>query len=160
MYFALYGLASTRFVASRRFLLSFVYWLGLMCAGNVWGYVPIRAITTHADIPIAAAGFGISTWILFPFVAIPAAYIGWHFFCRMFPKAYRQVSGGMDGNLALLIAVTAFWFFSFYGADGLSGSYGLVSQSLSILSRYLLFPLCVVYLSSRYAASSNRDSVI
>jgi hypothetical protein len=151
LYFILYGLTSTSFIKSRRFVLAFSYWLSLMCAANVWGYVPIRAITTHADIAIAAQGLGISTWGLFPFVMLVSGYITYHFFCRMFPKVYQAVAGGVEGNLALLIAFTSFWYFSFYGADGISGSYGFISQILSITSRYLLFPLCVVYLSLRYA---------
>jgi hypothetical protein len=153
LYFILYGLTSNQFIASRRFLLSFLYWLSLMCAGNVWSYVPIRAITRHADIALAAKGLGISTWAFFPFVMIPSGYITYHFFCKMFPKVYRTVVAGFEGNLALLIAFTSFWYFSFFGADGISGSYGLISQILSIASRYLLFPLCVVYLSSKYGAT-------
>ncbi|MBB5714880.1 hypothetical protein FHS94_001716 [Sphingomonas aerophila] len=39
------------------------FWLMMMCAGNVWKYVPIRAITTHADIAIAASGLGLSVWV-------------------------------------------------------------------------------------------------
>jgi hypothetical protein len=84
---------------------------------------------------------------------IPSGYITYHFFCKMFPKVYRTVVAGFEGNLALLIAFTSFWYFSFFGADGISGSYGLISQILSIASRYLLFPLCVVYLSSKYGAT-------
>jgi hypothetical protein len=150
LYFILYGLTSIGFIKSRRFLLSFLYWLSLMCAANVWSYVPIRAITTHADIALMARGLGISTWTLFPFVMIVSSSITYHFFCKMFPKVYKTVVGEVEGNLAFLIAFTSFWYFSFFGADGISGSYGLISQILSIASRYLLFPLCVVYLSSNY----------
>ncbi|WP_086644579.1 hypothetical protein [Acetobacter sp. DsW_063] len=35
---------------------TFIFWLMLMCAGNVWSYVPVRAITTHADIAVAPNG--------------------------------------------------------------------------------------------------------
>lgn len=154
LYFILYGLTSTAFVTSRRLILSFFYWLSLMCAANVWGYVPIRAITTHADIAIAARGLGISTWALFPFVMIVSGYITYHFFSKTFSKAYKIVATNVEGNLTFLIAFTSFWYFSFFGADGISGSYGLISQILSIASRYLLFPLCVVYLTSRYGGVS------
>jgi hypothetical protein len=159
LYFILYWMASTGFVRARRALLSFLYWLLLMCAANVWGYVPIRAITTHADIALAAQGLGISTWVLLPFVLLPSGYITYHFFCRTFPKFYRAITAGSEGNLAFLIAFSAFWFFSFFGADGISGSYGVISQILSIASRYLLFPLCVVYLSLRYAGKGSVCAV-
>jgi hypothetical protein len=155
LYFLLYGLTTLAAIRSHRLALSFLYWLALMCAGNVWGYVPIRAITTHADIAIAAKGLGLSTWTLFPFVMLASAYVTWHFFHRLFRDVYRTVAADAPGNFALLIAFTSFWYFSFFGADGLSGSYGLISQILSIASRYLLFPLCVVYLFSRYGGDSR-----
>jgi hypothetical protein len=156
LYFILYGLMSTSLVKSRRFFLEFFYWLALMCAGNVWSYVPIRSITTHADIAIAAQGLGLSTWVLFPFLMALSGYVTWHFFCRMFPTTYKTITANAYGSLTLLIALTAFWYFGFFGVSELSGSYGLISQILSIASCGLLFPLCVVYLSSSYA-DKNRD---
>jgi hypothetical protein len=158
LYFILYGLMSTGFIKSRRFFLEFFYWLALMCAGNVWSYVPIRSISTHADIAIAAKGLGLSTWALFPFVMALSGYITWHFFCRMFPEAYKTITANAYGSLPLLITLTSFWYFGFFGVGGLSGSYGLVSQMLSIASCGLLFPLCVVYLSSRYADKNRGET--
>src|ERR1700744_3404351 len=49
-----------------------------------------------------------------------------------------------------IVTVTAFWYFSFFGGDGIDGSYGLISQALAITSRYLLFPLCAAWLGGRY----------
>lgn len=44
----------------------FGFWLLTMCTGNVWSYVPIRAITTHADIARTAMVIGMaSTWFFF-----------------------------------------------------------------------------------------------
>lgn len=158
LYFAVYALASMRWMSSRRYLLMFLYWLALMCAANVWSYVPIRAITTHADIALAANGFGISTLVLFPFVMIPSIFITGHFLTRMFPAVYRRIAAGSAVNLAVLIAFTGFWYFSFFGGDGIGGSYGLVPQILSITSRYLLFPLCVAYLSARHMDWARDES--
>jgi len=50
---------------------SVTFWLMLMCVGNVWSYVPIRAITTHADIAIAAGGLHIGVLTLFPSCSCP-----------------------------------------------------------------------------------------
>jgi hypothetical protein len=150
LYSLCYRLANTRVVASSRFAVSFLYWLSLMCAGNVWSYVPIRAITTHADIALAARGLGIPTWALFPFLIVPALYIVRHFFGAMFARCHARVSGGSPDRLMLMIAVTAFWFFCFFGGDGASSSYGLISQLMSLVSRYLLFPFSAVFLASRY----------
>jgi len=151
LYFIIYALASRAWIASRRYLLTFLYWLSLMCAANVWSYVPTRSLTTHADIALAAKGFGISTWAFFPFVLIPSLYITYHFMTRMFSRVYERITANLPANLALFIAFTGCWYFAFYVGDEIDGSYGLISQAIAILSRYLLFPLSVAYLSSRYA---------
>jgi hypothetical protein len=150
LYYLLYLLAKSRAVSSNRLMLSFVYWLSLMCAGNVWGYVPMRALTTHADIAIAARGLHLPPWGLFPLLIFPSLYVVYHFFTRMLPICYPVIAAGSTNILVLLTALTSYWFFSFFSSDGFDGSYGLISQLLSIACRIFLFPLCVVYLSSVY----------
>jgi hypothetical protein len=150
LYIILYLIAGMDAVASSRWVLSFTYWLALMCAGNVWSYVPIRAITTHADIAIAAKGLHVSTWTLFPFLLIPSLYITHHFFGRMMTRCIYRIADCESTNLALVIALTSYWFFVFFGGDGTDGSYGLVSQLFAITSKYFLFPISVMYLSARY----------
>lgn len=157
-YAILYRLARARVVVASRMALSFVFWLALMCAGNVWGYIPIRALTTHADIAIAARGLGISVWVLFPFLIVPALYITFHFFCRMFPRVYSTITSGSVSNLAVVIALSGYWFFAFFGGDGTDGSYGPISQLLAIASKYFLFPLSVMYLASRYMPVEQQAS--
>jgi len=39
----------------------------------------------------------------------------------------------------------------------IAGDYGLISQIFAILSRYLLFPLAVIWLTSRYANGPTVD---
>ncbi len=147
LYFLLYRIAGLTSLASRPPALSAVYWLAVMCAGNVWGYVPIRAITTHADIAIAAKGLGLSVWVLFPVLIVPSLYVAWHFFRKMVPRFSGKIARDAIGRQALVIALTAYWFFAFFGGDGTDGSYGTVSQLLAIASKYFLFPLSVMYLS-------------
>jgi len=158
VYFLLHALLRTNAVTSRRRLTSFVYWFSLMSAANVWGYVPIRALTTHADIAIAAKGLGISKWALFPFLIVPGLYTVYHFFCRNFPRVYATISSGDNSRLIVLIALTGFWYFSFFAGNSvIAGDYGLISQIFAILSRYLLFPLAVIWLTSRYANGPTVD---
>lgn len=158
LYVVLYLISRLFWVRSKRYLLMVLYWLAVMCTGNVWSYVPIRSITTHADMAIAAKGLGISTWTLLPFVLVPSLFVLWHFMTRMFATTYDRITAGSTVNLAVFIAFTGFWYFSFFGGDGIDGSYGLVCQILSIVSRYLLFPLCVAYLASRYLGSVKSEN--
>lgn len=125
---------------------SLTYWLMLMCVGNVWSYVPIRAITTHADIAIAASGLHIGVWTLFPFLLVPSLILFGHFFARTYPTLILAVVGHRPARAALVVAVTAMWFFTFFGGAGLSGSYGGVSQAFSVVSVVILMPLAVIWL--------------
>jgi hypothetical protein len=149
-YFILYGLSKVRSIATSPTATSIVFWLSLMCAGNVWGYVPIRALTTHADIAISARGLGVSPWVQFPFLIIPALYVVYHFFAKMCAGCFAAMTGGSAPRLALVVALTSYWFFAFYGGDGTSGDYGLISQLLAITSKYFLFPLSIMWLWARY----------
>jgi len=156
-YFILFLISKTRWILASPIRLSIVFWLALMCVGNVWGYVPIRALTTHADIAISARGLGVSPWVQFPFLFIPALYIFHHFFTRMCDQCLLGMAGGSAPKLALVVALTAYWFFAFYGGDGTSGDYGIVSQLLAITSKYFLFPLCSMWLWARYGTPGSSD---
>ena len=128
---------------------SFTFWLMLMCAVNVWSYVPIRAITTHADIAFAASGLHISVWTLFPFLFVPSLILVGHFFTRSCPLLIPAIATHQLHRTALIVAVTNTWFFTFFtffGGFGLSGGYGAFSQAFSVVSAVLLMPLAVVWL--------------
>jgi hypothetical protein len=151
LYGFLYALAGAQRVRTSPVGVTIVYWLALMCAGNVWGYVPIRAITTHADIALAARGLGLSAGMTFLLLIVPALFVAWHFFNRMMPRCMAALDAASLGRRALVIALTAYWFFAFYGADGTDGSYGVISQAMSIVSKYVLFPSMVLFLTHRFS---------
>lgn len=52
--------------------------------------------------------------------------------------------------MVLLIAVTSYWFFIFFVGDASGGDYGLVPHIMALASKYLLFPLCTMWLWQRY----------
>ena len=139
---------------------SFAFCLSLMGAGNLWSYVPIRTLTTHADMALAAQGLEISTWQLLPFVLVPTLAITWHFLARACLRWwFPLLAGSSDTRYAFLCAVTPYWFFVFFGESARSGSYGSVSQALSFLSVYLLFPLSAALLWSAGATPIRADPV-
>ncbi len=153
LYFAMYRLANTRLVASRPALLASTYWLALMCAGNAWGYVPIRGFTTHADIAIAASGLQLPTWVLGLCLLPLTLYVVWHCLCRFLARHIETISRSSQANLTVIVVLTSYWLFAFYGADGTSGDYGLVAQLLSITSRYFLLPLSAMYLLENFKSA-------
>jgi hypothetical protein len=142
LYFLCFWLTGLRRIRSSRAAIMFLYWLSLMGAANLLSYAPLRVITTHGDMAIAANCFGISTWLLFPFVTAGTLYVMWHFFFRMFPKTYRQVVSGSPNNLVCMIAATSYWYFGFFGSDG--------TTFLPILCIYFFIPFSAMFLASRY----------
>jgi hypothetical protein len=137
----------------------FVFWLALMCAGNVWSYAPIRTITTHADMALVAQGLGISVWALLPLVTVPSLYVGYHFFFRLFPRAKRALFC-VDDNAAIYVsALTAYFYFGFYGDGGIYGHYGAVSAILSVISITVLLPLAMVYCLKQHTVERDTGAV-
>jgi hypothetical protein len=123
----------------------FLFWLALMCAGNVWGYAPTRAIATHADMALAAKGLGISVWLLFPFVTAASVYIAYSFFFRLFVLAKRSLFGEDTDQLVLVSALVSYFYFGFFGGAYISGHYGAVSAIFSTLSLLVLLPLSALF---------------
>ncbi len=65
-------------------------------------------------------------------------------------KRLLQATSSSDFIFALSTCILVVLAHAFFGGGGADGSYGLVSQLLSLASRYFLFPLCAVFLSSVY----------
>jgi hypothetical protein len=123
-----------------------------MCAGNVWSYVPIRALATHADIALAARGLQIGSLALFPLLMIPSMLLVGHFFAKACPLFIRNIAQGNPSRALLMIAMTTTWFFVFFGGLGMSGSYGTAAQVFSIVSEIVLLPIALAFLWHRYVA--------
>lgn len=66
------------------------------------------------------------------------------------------IAPGGGARTAMMVAITATWFFFLYGGAGLSGSYGAVSQMFSLVSALLLMPLAIVWLWHQCAGDPQR----
>jgi hypothetical protein len=146
VYCATYAVLRSRASELPAALADFLFWLGLMCAGNIWSYVPMRALANHADIATAARGLDLSGLALFPFLLIPALLIVFHFFHRTCRLMIPILSGARPDQRVVVIALVATWFFLFFGGVGLSGSYGAISQAFAIISDVLLLPASIMWL--------------
>lgn len=148
LYVGLY-LATLRMQAPSPAVASMTFWLLAMCAGNIWSYVPIRTLTTHADIAIAAQGLHIGVLALFPLLLVPSLLLAGHFFTQVCPRLIPAVAQGTAVRTAMVIALTTTWFFFLYGGAGLFGNYGPVAQAFSLVSILLLMPCAVIWLWHR-----------
>lgn len=142
LYFLCYWLTKWNRIRSSRGAIMFLFWLSLMGAANLLSYAPLRVISDHGDMAIAAGCFGISTWLLLPFVTAGTFYLMYHFFFKMFPQNYRQVAAGSILNLVFMITMTSYWYFGFFGSDG--------TTILPIISKYFFIPFSAMFLASKY----------
>ena len=147
LYFLCYWLTGLDAIRSSRMAVMFLYWLSLMGAANLLSYAPLRVVTTHGDMAIAAQCFGISTWLLLPFVTAGTFYVMYHFFFKMFPKVYQKIASNSVNNLLFMIAATSYWYFGFFGSDG--------TTFLPIIFKYLFIPFSVMFLGARYMKPSE-----
>ena len=141
LYFVCFGVFRRLISANHRRVAAFVFWLALMCAGNVWGYAPTRTIATHADMALLAQGLGISTWLLFPLVTVPSIYIAYSFFFKLFVLAKGTLFKDDADRQVLVAALVSYFYFGFFGGSEYSGDYGAVSALFSIISLLVLLPL-------------------
>jgi hypothetical protein len=135
----LYATAKTH---SRRTLALFLFLFCMMNAGNFISYVPARTFTTHADMFTVERGLNISPWWIALVLGIPFCVAVWHFFARLLPAAMLFLFPMAKLGQIVLLVVSAFMFFVFFGSAGLH-RYGQASHWISAFSIYLLFPLSI-----------------
>lgn len=154
-------LMATATAGAHRWLLAALYWTALMCAGNVWSYVPTRAITTHADIALAAQGWGVTPLQLFPFVLVPALALVAHFFLVTYRHSIGRLTASVPGGTACVVLLSAYWFFAYFGSAGYDGGYGPVTQAFAMVSRCILFPLVGtwMWMDAQAAAEAPASSL-
>lgn len=124
----------------------FLFWLMLIDVANVWSYVPIRTITTHADMAIAARGLHLSAWTFLAFAIVPALAIIGHFFVLILPFASRSGAIGTNRLLRSTNAVIACYIcFGLFGAAvAIGGNYGTVAAVFAIFSAFLMTPVAIM----------------
>jgi len=136
----LYSFAKRR---SRPTLGLFAFLFCLMNVGNFLDYVPIRTFTTHGDMANIERGLQISPWWIVAILGIPFAVAIGRFFMKLLPDARGYLFPSRTFSQVVLVAVSSFTVFGFFGSAGMQG-YGQTSHWLSVLSVCVLFPLVLI----------------
>lgn len=148
-YAALTLLLKRRTARMRPAVALFLHALALMACANLWSYAPVRTVTTHGDMALAARGLGISAWTLFALVVVPSAWAAWDFFGRLTPVVLDRACGTDGLRRGFVTAVACFVFFGFYGGcPAVGGNYGNVSAVFSIVSLFVMFPVVLMAMLS------------
>jgi hypothetical protein len=117
----------------------FFFLLYIMSVGNFIDYVPVRTFTDHGDMATAARGLNASPWVIAIGLGIPFALALWRFFTRVLPEAEAFLFPDSRLSRKMLVLITTFLVFFFFGSAGLR-HYGAVSHWLSVISEAIFFP--------------------
>jgi hypothetical protein len=151
-----WGYSKARQVGSRGWGM-FAYWATVASVGNFLDYVPVRTFTTEGDMGSIQRGFGCSPWTILVVLGIPTLLAVTYFFVRIEPATLAWLFPESGAKRSVVVFLTAFAIFGFYGAAGwLEG--GPISHRLSVISVCICFPLMAALggmLVQHEAASSS-----
>jgi hypothetical protein len=121
------------------------YWLCVASVGNFIDYVPIRTFTTHGDMHTVERGLHCSPWWVAIILGVPGLLAVFHFLLRLAPDALRWLFPDSRGRRNVMVVLTSFAVFGFYGAAvGWSG-YGPTAHVLGVICGCVLLPLYIVW---------------
>jgi len=117
----------------------FAYWVCVASVGNFIDYVPIRTFTLEGDMGSLQRGLGWSPWTVMIVLGIPTLIALVYFLFRIGPSTVRWLFPGSPAKRAVVVMLTAFALFGFYGAAGWFEG-GPISHVMSFISVCVVFP--------------------
>ncbi|GAB2687067.1 hypothetical protein GCM10027037_06500 [Mucilaginibacter koreensis] len=121
----------------------FFYWLCVASVGNLIDYVPVRTFAYTGDMHTLITGFNCSPWWVMLLLGIPFLLILIHLLFSFAPQALHWLFPASAGRRAIMVLLTAFAVFGFYGAAGWSAT-DPTSHHISVYSVCLLVPLATI----------------
>ena len=122
----------------------FAYWVCVASVGNFIDYVPVRTFTDEGDMGHLERGFGWSPWTVLIVLGIPTAFALVYFLLRIEPSALQWLFPYSPARRVVLVVLTTFVLFCFYGGAGYSES-GPISHMISVVSVCVFFPLTTLF---------------
>lgn len=118
-----------------------LFWLCVMCAGNLLAYVPIRTFSPEDDMNMVVKGLHTTPWLVLLGLGIPFLAELLHLFSRLLPQARRILFPDDKPRQSRMVVLTGFIVFVFYALAGFEQGEGPTAPVLALLSVFALFPL-------------------
>ena len=94
-----------------------LYWFLFMNLANLYDYIPIRTLASHADIAHFDRSLGLSRWIVFV-VGTPLVLAGLvDLYRTRLPRLYGALEFGIGARIVLLVLTTGLMF-AYFGLPG------------------------------------------
>jgi hypothetical protein len=137
---------------------TFAYWLTVASLGNLIDYVPVRTFAFDDDMHTVATGFQVSPWIILLVFGIPFLIMFVHFFRKIESQSLHWLFPKSPAQRIIVMLLTAFVIFAFYGSAGWVEYSGPVSTHISMVSVCVVFPLIALWGSLESSGLSKHGS--
>lgn len=125
------------------YLYYIIFWINLVQIRELWAYVPLRALSSTADIANINHSLDISPYWIFILVTPLVALGVWNFFVSTLKNSYTKLGLNSTSCQATLLILTVIFFFGFTSLQILPANYNFISRSLTwsslILIPFVLF---------------------
>jgi hypothetical protein len=138
-----WGYSAARRHGSRTWAMAF-YWMCVASIGNFIDYVPVRTFSFHGDMHTLEKGFSCSPWWIMLVLGIPTAIALLDFLVKFEPQALQWLFPESAARRGILVFLTAFILFGFYGSPGWSNS-GQASHIISVVSVCAFVPVMTIF---------------
>lgn len=127
------------------YLYYLVFWINLVNIRELWAYVPLRALSTTADIANINYSLGISSWWIFILISPLVAWGVWNFFSNTIQNSYQKLGLFSTSSRVSLLIITIIYFFGLTCLQILTVNYNLITRALtwsSLLAIPFILFLC------------------
>jgi hypothetical protein len=126
------------------YLYYLIFWINLAQIRELWAYVPLRALSTSADIANINHSLSISPYWIFMLVTPLVALGVWNFFVNTLKNSYTKLDLYDSSSQATLLILTVIFFFGFTSLQILTANYNFITRNLT-WSSLILIPLILFF---------------
>jgi hypothetical protein len=137
----------TLYLLRRKFnsyLYYLIFWINLINVRELWAYVPLRSLSSTADIANINHSIDLSPWWIFTLISPFIAYAVWYFFSNTLKNAYEQLDLFSSVSKATLLILTVIYFFTLTGLQILTANYNSFTNALTCAS-FIAMPFILFF---------------
>lgn len=114
-----------------KYLYYFIFWINLINLRELWAYVPLRALSTTADIANINYSLDLSPWWIFILISPFVVWAVWNFFSNTLKNAYAKLGLLTNSSKAILFTLTVLYFFTLTGLQILTANYNFITHAIT-----------------------------
>lgn len=139
-----------------RYFYYLLLWINLVNIRELWAYVPLRALSTYADVANINYSLGISHWWIFILISPLVAWGVWNFFANTLKNAYEKLGLFSKSSKATLFILTISYFFAITWLQILTANYNLVTRALTWYSLIAIPFILLFYWPTRIVKNHKK----